>query len=335
MRRAPETPTERALLGVGRMNPGAGGGRSALVTPPARTPGLNRKGVGREVFVAADDAMDQEKELAWRVCDGTSDQDELNEAHEYVWNRDGWAAVRLSSGHFATDDKVHVPRANAMSGEGAATRIESTATDALEVVAVADFFDFGVVNADPVGNPNFVGIRSIEDPDTPGVIWVTGRLDNVEIYDFDTMLRLEVSEWLVTRCLFWGAGLAATPWGVKNVGGFGQSIFAFNRWVAAHGIYDEIGKLEVIENIFGGSPRVAFQDTAAAGHSVLTRNRQVGPVEVAGDQNEISFNQAVALTTDVTADATHYFGNRSSSITADNGTNTKINLDGSANDWNW
>lgn len=359
MRRASGSETERVMAGMARMNPGSNAGRSALVAPPTRPNRGKQKQGGPELLIAASDALDREKDAAWRVCDGVSDQNEINEAAEFVGSWGG--AVFLSSGTFHDDGAILLPsycELSAVARDG--TYVLASGCNALEVADVATIRAISFQNAD-----DSLGTAGIRAESAEDVQWITGIIEDCYFLNFEKQIHLLDGQWWIERNVMWNLLAGATPWGiyVDDPGGSpglnnGENMILNNRMIRGHGIY--LGGTSAHPHHLRGnrlgsaSTETALEIAAGSHQNLITENDfDSGKVIVRGNRNRLALNHygnewtiegddntlhdndgRPALTIAATADFTRHWGNDWNAVT-DNGTNTKKNLDGSANDWNF
>lgn len=336
-------------------------------TPQLWTPARGR---AHSFIVAASDAHTNEKEQADIVCDGTDDQEQITAALDEAASAGAASggSVLLSTGNFYLSDSIVQPFGTSLIGvDRDATLVHALDCHAITVTDVARIERMTFYNEND--NSAVDGIRA--EP-TDDLLWLIGDIADCWFFGFGTDINLYVGQWQIDRCMFWNVQSGFTPWGIKihnhptsGIVNEGENYIRFCHFVRGNGIY--IGDADPDQNLvlgctwFGDSSDVSVQiDSGNNDNRVGYCNFDSGQVIIDGSDNRFSNNTggvggnptpvgwsvggdrnvihdthgAGRLTIAATADSTRYWANDFGTI-VDNGTNTKKNLDGSANDWNW
>lgn len=323
------------------------------------------RGRGHGIVVAAYDTSPYERESADVICDGVDDQEQITEALNKTTS-EAFATVHLTSGSFVVSAAVEVPLGGELTcgSQGVAT-IYTQDCDAVHVDRNATIRNLGFANGFGVDewSATATGIRSTT---SDFYNWWTGVIENCLFFYFGTDIYLYNGDWLIDRCAFWNYGGAAQvaafdAWMLKiaddgahaNNGKFfvrdcrmnwGQGIYANggpNTELHVSGcdlvaesslttpvsVQHETGYAVLDGNVWLGGSVLLNSDKGRALDS------QVDQLYVAGDNYELRGIHAGHL--EVLAGATNnrLWGNPTAVI--DGGTGTILNLDGSANDWNF
>lgn len=335
-------------------------------TPQLWTPARGR---GATINVAAYNARPYEKEQADLRCDGVDDHEQITAALDMVNENvdDNWTGtVLLSSGQFWLTAPIQMPGYTRLIGTSRdATEIRAQSCNGIEVDTVAEIAHLSLTNDGPTAS-NTDGIKSLADGN---IVWWSGFIHDCWFYQFGTCINLYTGRWLIDRNMFWNyyPDLAFTPWAVKsrNDGtytNFGRGMFRWNAMSDGHGVYLSGGSNQQWD-IFGNDFDVGSQQEGVDGVAVQLdqngsdlqtrvydnrldgevlinarknhfRGNQFGNYTVDDDYNTLEANVEPDILINAAADNTRAFANQRASI-SDLGTNTKLNLDGSANDWNW
>jgi hypothetical protein len=152
------------------------------------------------VIVAAADSSDRCKLQADYVCDGTSDDVEINEALSQV-KAAGGGTVFLSAGSYTLDDTVKIPSDVIFAGEGTATKLAFD-TSVGDKTMITNDCNYTFAQRHPTGNKN-ITVRDMYidgDKDNRG-----SGADSIWTVGFNTVENLTIENLTIVNG--WTAGI--------------------------------------------------------------------------------------------------------------------------------
>lgn len=335
-----------------RAVPGTLGGRLEQAQPVVPVPSRGRQvtpGRGHSVMLAASDATDKEKRGADIVCDGVDDQVQVLAASLLLAGNGGKLA--LSSGTFNFTDSVLVDKFVTIAGMGpAATFILCDACNAFRLRQYSELRDLYLL-----GDGTHTGVDTISSSVEQ---WMTIQNINIDSFALGVVLNggyARVLDNVISFC----ATVAVKA--AQNAGSAdGEfALICRNRMIACPGVLIDAQGCGVYENfgfadVGGNGIEVTangadsnVHDNDMSGYAIdylisanrcsVHDNRVDSLLRVGGDFCSIQANMMPGATLDIlaAADKTIAVMNdiRGGTLT-NGGTNTKLNLDGSANNWN-